>query len=343
MLAARFHASDRSLTLEEVGIPEPGPLEVVVKVEACGICLSDVHLIDGSFPAPMEVVTPGHESAGVIAKTGELVQGWKEGDRVVMMAGRTCMKCASCRSGRLDACLQPELMGFNYDGAWAEYIVVPYFTLTAAPDVIDLEQACVLVDAVATPYAAITERAQLRPGESIGFWGIGGLGTHAVQIARLVGAGFIVAVDPIPSARERALKLGADVALDPNEIDVVSEVRRLTGQRGLDVTMDMVGANKVLQQAVGCLAPAGRAVMVGISIDNLELGPSILLAVQRQTIMGHLGYSKKNLDELVELLAKGRLDLSASISDVMPLEQVPDGVRRLAEKEGDPVRLVVKP
>ena len=343
MLAARFRSADRSLTLEDVPVPEPGPLEVLVKIEACGICLSDVHMIDGSFPAPIEVVTPGHESAGVVAKTGELVQGWKEGDRVVLMAGRPCMHCERCRTGRPDACVQVELMGFNYDGAWAEYITVPYFTLTPAPDNVDLEQACVLVDAVATPYAAITERAQLRPGESIGLWGIGGLGTHAVQIARLVGAGFIVAVDPLPSARDRALKLGADVALDPLDTDVNAEVRRLTGGRGLDVTMDLVGSNNVLREAVVCLAPAGRAVMVGISIDNLELGPSLLLALQRQTIMGHLGYSKKNLDELVELLGRGRLDLSASISDVLPLEQVPEGVRRLAEKDGDPVRLVVKP
>ncbi len=343
MRAARFKASDRSLTLQDVPVPEPGPLEVVVKVEACGICLSDVHMIDGSFPALIEEVTPGHESAGVVAKTGELVQGWKPGDRVVMMAGRTCMRCERCRAGRLDACLSPELMGFHYDGAWAEYVCVPYFTLTPVPDGIDLEQACVLVDAVATPYAAITERAMLRPGESIGLWGIGGLGTHAVQIARLVGAGLILAVDPLPSARDRALKLGADVALDPLAGDVVVEIRKLTGDRGLDVTLDLVGSNKVLQQCVGALAPAGRAVMVGISIDNLELGPSIVLAVQRQTIMGHLGYSKKNLDELVTLLARGRLDLTASISDILPLEQVPEGVRRLAEKDGDPVRLVVKP
>ncbi|HYI46526.1 MAG TPA: zinc-binding dehydrogenase [Actinomycetota bacterium] len=343
MLAARFHASDRALKLEDVPIPEPGPLDVVVKVEACGICLSDVHLIDGSFPALTEVVTMGHESAGTVHKTGEMVQGWKPGDRVVLMAGRPCMKCTRCTQGRVDACLQLELMGFHYDGAWAEYISVPYFTLTPVPDGIDLEQAAILVDAVATPYAAITERAELKPGESIGLWGIGGLGTHAVQTARLIGAGLIVAVDPLPSARDRALKLGADVALDPLEVDVVSEVQRITGGTGLDVTLDLVGSNRVLQQCVQCLAAGGRAVIVGISMDQLELGPTILLTVQRQTIMGHLGYSKKNLDDLVKLLHSGRLDLTASISDVMPLEEVPEGVRRLSEKDGDPVRLVVKP
>jgi 2-desacetyl-2-hydroxyethyl bacteriochlorophyllide A dehydrogenase len=343
MRAVRFDSSDRSLKLQDIPQPEPGPLEVVVKVEACGICLSDVHLIDGSFPAVREVVTPGHEAAGVVAKAGELVTGWKPGERVVLAAGRPCMRCERCKTGRLDACLQFELLGFHYDGAWAEYVVVPYFALCAVPDSVDLEQAAILADAVATPYAALTERARLRPGETVGLWGIGGLGTHAVQIARLAGASLIVAVDPLPSARDRALKLGADVALDPNTDDVVAEVRRITGNEGLDVTLDLVGANAVLQEGVRCLGPGGRAVMVGISIDPLELGPSIILAIQRQTVMGHLGYSKQNLEELVKLLTSGRLDLTASISDVVPLEQTPEGVRRLAEKDGDPVRILVKP
>src|SRR5918992_444169 len=219
MRAVRFDSSDRSLKLQDVPKPEPGPLDVVVKVEACGICLSDVHLIDGSFPAVRPVVTPGHEAAGVVERTGELVTGWKPGDKVVLAAGRPCMQCERCKTGRVDACLQFELLGFHYDGAWADYVVTPYFTLSAVPDSVDLEQAAILADAVATPYAALTERAKLRPGETVGLWGIGGLGTHAVQIARLVGASLIVAVDPLPGARDRALKVGADIAVDPNAVD----------------------------------------------------------------------------------------------------------------------------
>src|SRR5687768_8169170 len=149
MKAARYNAEAKKLFVTEVPEPEPGPLEVVVKVEACGICLSDVHLIDGSFPAVTEVVTPGHESAGVVAKPGEMVTGWSPGDRVVMMGGRPCMRCDRCSTGRIDACRQLELLGFHYDGAWAEYVVVPYFTLTAAPDGVDLAEAAILADAVA--------------------------------------------------------------------------------------------------------------------------------------------------------------------------------------------------
>ncbi|MDP9068020.1 MAG: zinc-binding dehydrogenase [Actinomycetota bacterium] len=343
MRAARFNADSRALALTDVPVPEPGPLEVLVKVEACGICLSDVHLMDGSIPPVVPEVTPGHESAGVVAAVGELVPGWKEGDRAVLAGGRPCGSCAHCRIGRAEDCLAFQIMGFHYDGAWAEYVTVPYFAMTPLPAGIPFEQAAILADAVATPYAAITERGALKPGEVVGLWGIGGLGTHAVQIARLCGASFIVAVDPLATARDRALRLGADVALDPGSQDVPREIRVLTDGTGLDLALDLVGANVVLQQCVSSLGLGGRAVMVGLSLESLHLEPSLLFGIQKHSVLGHLGYDRRHLDALVQLLARGRLDLSASISDVIPLDDVADGVRRLAEKDGDPVRIMVRP
>ena len=343
MRAARFHRVGETVRVEEVPVPDPGPLDVLVKVEACGICLSDVHLFDGSIPAVTAPVTPGHEASGTVVRAGALVPGWNEGQRVSLAGGRPCGTCARCRVGRMDDCLEFQIMGFHYDGAWADYVSVPYFTLAPVPDGVPVEQAAILADAVATPYAALADRAALQPGESVGLWGIGGLGTHAVQLARLLGAALVIAVDPLDSARARALERGADVALDPNAVDVASEMRRVTGALGLDIAVDLVGSNRVMKQAVASLARGGRAVMVGLSLDPLELGPGILLGIQSQSILGHLGYKKRHLDDLVALLAGGRLDLAASISDVIPLDDVADGVRRLADKDGDPVRIVVRP
>jgi D-arabinose 1-dehydrogenase-like Zn-dependent alcohol dehydrogenase len=343
MRAVRFHSSTGELAIEEVPIPEPGPMEVLVKVEACGICLSDVHLIDRSIPAVIPDVTPGHEASGTIVKTGELIEGWNVGDRVTLAGGKPCMQCVNCRRGLLEECLAFQIMGFMYDGAWAEYIVVPFFTISAVPDNVPMEQAAIIADAVATPYAALSDRAALRPGEAVGLWGIGGLGTHATQIARMLGAGLIVAVDPLESARRRALSLGADVAVDPTTEDVQSIVMRETGGIGLDLALDLVGKNAVLMQAQWCLARAGRLVMVGLSLDPLELGPGLLFGARGISLLGHLGYRKPHLDELLSLVSRGRLDLSGSISDVISLDEVPDGVRRLSEKEGDPVRIVVRP
>ncbi len=121
-----------------------------------------------------------------------------------------------------------------YNGAWAEYIVVPWTSLVEVPEHIPFEQAAILSDAVATPYAGLTERAGLRQAESIGLWGIGGLGVHAVQTAKLVGAAPIIALDPMDAARRRALEFGADYALDPTAKGVEQEVWHLTDERGLD-------------------------------------------------------------------------------------------------------------
>jgi D-arabinose 1-dehydrogenase-like Zn-dependent alcohol dehydrogenase len=343
MKAARFDQSSKTLAVTDVPVPEPGPLEVRVQVHACGICLSDVHLLDGSLPGSMPVITPGHEAAGVIDVVGSEVVGWKPGDRVLLAGGRNCGQCAMCVRGRLEECLQFQIMGFAYDGAWAEYVVVPFFALTDVPESVPLEQACVLADAVATPYAALTERAGLRPAESVGLWGIGGLGVHAVQIARMLGAAPIIAYDPLPEARQRALELGADHALDPTDADVVAKTWQLTDNLGLNVAVDLVGANRVLAQGDQCLGRRGRLVMVGLSPEPVALGMGVIFGVLSHSLLGHLGYRKPHLDELVRLVSTGRLDVSKSVSDVIPLDDVAEGVHRLETKEGNPVRIVVDP
>jgi 2-desacetyl-2-hydroxyethyl bacteriochlorophyllide A dehydrogenase len=343
MRAARFDAASGRLSVEDVPIPVPAPDEVLVRVEACGICLSDVHLIDGSLPGPLPVVTPGNESAGVVAEVGDQVRGWQPGDRVLLAGGRPCRSCERCVRGRFEACLAFEIMGFSYDGAWAQYVVVPAPTLTSVPDAMPFPEAAILADAVSTPYAAVTARAQVRPGEAVGLWGIGGLGVHAVQVARMVGASPVIAVDPLASARERALALGADAALDPTSDDVVERVRELTGGLMLDAAFDLVGANVVLAQTVACLGRGGRAVMVGLSTDEVRLGPGLFFGVLGQSLLGHLGYEKRHLDELVQLVSTGRLDVSRSVSALLPLEDVTDGVQQLQDKRGNPVRLVVQP
>jgi D-arabinose 1-dehydrogenase-like Zn-dependent alcohol dehydrogenase len=343
MRAARYHGPDEGLRVEDVPVPELGPLDVLVRVEACGICLSDVHLLDGTLPPEHVPITPGHEAFGTIAALGTDVDGWAVGDRAAIMGGRNCGLCERCRTGRLEECLAPKVMGFGYDGAWAEYVAVRFYSLSPVPAGVPAEQAAILADAVATPFAALLDRAGLRAGETVGLWGIGGLGAHAVQLALLMGAGLVIAVDPKPAARERALKLGADLALDPADPAFADEVRTATGGLGLDVAVDLVGMNRVLQQAETVLARGGRKLIVGLSAEPIELGPSVIFGFQNTSLLGHLGYAKRHLDTLVRLLERGRLDLSSSISDVIALDDVADGVARLASGTEDVVRIVVRP
>ncbi len=343
MRAARFARASRQLTVQDVPVPQPGPGEALVRVEAAGICASDLHMIDGTMPDfPLENITPGHEVAGTIEQVGPAVPFWQPGQRVVLVAGKNCGICRHCIGGGV--CLNPLVMGEHYDGGWAEYVLVPFGALVELPDNIPFEQAALIPDAVATPYTGLIHRGGLRLGEVVGLWGIGGLGTHAVQIARLAGAAQIIAVDPIDAACQRALELGADYALNPRTVDVRSEVMRLTDGDGLDLAVDLAGANSALDQAVSCLGHHGRAVIIGMCLEPVQLTePSVMLGYMNHAVMGHEGYELSDIAQLVRLVASDRLNLSRSVSHVVPLEDVARGVDRLRTKEGNPARIVVKP
>jgi D-arabinose 1-dehydrogenase-like Zn-dependent alcohol dehydrogenase len=341
--AVRFHGPRQPLALEAVPDPAPGPQEVVVRVEACGVCASDLHFIDGELPLPVAApLTLGHEPAGVIAAVGTEVPVWREGARVGMFAGRPCMQCRSCAAGMIEDCRNPQVMGAHYDGAWAEYVVVPWYALAELPDGISFEHGAIACDAVSTPYAALIDRGGLRPGERVGLWGIGGLGTHAVQIARLAGASFVAAVDPLEAARERAVALGADLALDPSD-DVPNAIRDATAGRGLDLAADLIGRTAVLRQATMSMARGGRVVLVGQSLEPADPGPIVAMSFLGIGLLGHLGYRKEHLEEVLTLMASGRLDVSASVSGTYPLERAEEAVERLASKRDSPVRLLLEP
>jgi len=326
--AARFDRASRQLTVQDVPISEPGPGEVLVRIEAAGICGSDVHMIKGEFPPPLEQVTPGHEAAGTIERVGSEVPLWQAGQRVALLAGKS-----SCM-----------VMGQAYDGGWAEYVVVPHYLLVAVPENVPIEQAAIIPDAVATPFGGIVHRGQLRLGEVVGLWGIGGLGQHAVQIARLSGARLIIAIDPIQAARQRALALGANHALDPGAVNVHEEVMRLTENKGIDLAVELSGSGSALNQAVSCLGFHGRAVIIGMSTEPVQLTEqSVMFGYNNHSMLGFDGGKEGDVETLIRLAASGQLDFSRSVSHVLPLEEVARGVEMLSKKIDNPARIVVKP
>ncbi|BFP57266.1 MULTISPECIES: zinc-binding dehydrogenase [Streptomyces] len=333
MRAARLHLPSRTLTVEEVDRPVPGPGEVLVKVGAAGVCLSDVHLVDGTL-SPMypegDTVTLGHEVAGTVAETGPGVEGWTVGDRVVLQAGEE-------RRGRTYT------RGVDYDGGWAEYALATATTLVALPDSLPFEQAAIIPDAVSTPWAAVTATGDVRAAEAVGVWGVGGLGAHAVQLLRAVGAHPVVAVDPAPAARKRALEFGADLALDPADPQFREKVLEATGGAGLAAAFDFAGVAPVREQALTALAPKGRLVLVGLTDQPLTVDNGTLFSYLQHRILGHYGSESHHVPQLVRLAEGGRLDFSRSITDVLPLEDVAAAVRRTETKEGDPVRIVLRP
>ncbi|WP_436988996.1 zinc-binding dehydrogenase [Streptomyces sp. enrichment culture] len=333
VLAGRLNVKTRSFFVEEVPTPRPGPGEVLVKVEAAGVCLSDVHLIDGTL-TPLylrgDTVTLGHEVAGVVAEPGAGVTRWRPGQRVLLQAGEE-------RDGVVWT------RGVDYDGGWAEYAVAAESTLVEIPGELPFEQAAIIPDAVSTPWAAITATARAEPARPAGVWGAGGLGVHGVQLLRLVGAAPIIAVDPLPEARERALAFGADMAFSSDDPELPARVRGETGGAGLAAAFDFAGVPAVREQAVRCLGPGGRLVLVGLTDKPLTISDGTAFSYFQQQVLGHYGSSDEHVVQLVELVRRGRLDFSRSVSGVLPLAEAQEAVDRLLRKEGNPVRLILRP
>lgn len=333
MLAARLTISTRRLAVEELPTPEPGWGQVRIAVRAAGVCLSDVHLVQGLLTPTYldgDVVTLGHEVSGTIDAIGPGVSGWAEGQRVLLRGGELA-------AGRVLT------RGVDYDGGWAEYALANVTTLVPIPDSLPFEQAAIIPDAVSTPWAAITTTGQIRAGEAAAVWGVGGLGVHAVQLLRLIGAAPIVAIDPNSAARERASEFGADLVLDPGDPDLAAKILAATAGRGLAAAFDFAGVGAVREQALGCLGAGGRLVLIGLTPEPLTIASPTMISFFQQQVRGHYGSSMDDLGVLVGLVEHGRLDFTKSISDVLPLADAVAAVDRLDQKIGNPVRLVLRP
>lgn len=345
MLAGRLRPATRTFAVEEVPVPVPGPGEVLIEVRAAGVCLSDVHLIDGTLRplTPLPAVTLGHEVAGVVHSLGPgLLGDWSPGTRVALQAGQSCGRCANCRRRR-PPCVKVLTRGVDYDGGWAQYAIAREDTLAPIPDHLPFDQAAIIPDAVSTPYAAVVHTGAVRPAQAVGVWGAGGLGAHGIRAARLAGAAPVIAVDPLPAARTRALEFGADLALDPADPGFAAAVLKATEGRGLDAAFDFAGAAAVREQAADLLGAAGVLVLVGLTPLPLTVTRGTMFTYRGNQIRGHYGSGPETVEELIRLAAGGRLDLAPSVSGRVPLADAAEAVAALQEKKGDPVRLVLLP
>ncbi|MGW0927447.1 zinc-binding dehydrogenase [Streptomyces sp. NPDC002644] len=333
MLAGRMNFATKTFAVKEVPVPDPGPGEVRVRVRAAGVCLSDVHLIEGLL-RPMllqgDEVTLGHEVAGEVDELGAGVVGVEPGTRVIVGAGKHVGDVVWT-------------MGVDYDGGWAEYVVAPAEVLLPIPGTLPDEQAAIIPDAVSTPWGAIEWTGRVKAGESVGVWGVGGLGVHGVQLLRFMGAAPIVAVDPVEAARERALEFGADLALDPGDPDFDARIAAATKGLGLDAAIDFAGVAPVRVQALKALGVGGRLVLVGISGGALTVENDGRFQYARKQILGHYGSEPRHVADLVRLSELGRLEFSRSVSGTLPLAEAAQAVERLEAKQGNPIRLVLIP
>lgn len=329
------------MILEEIPVPRPGLGEVLIQVRACGLCGSDLHILKGETTTGMTPITLGHEAAGVVADLGPGVDGWRVGDRVAVNCVQSCGQCPTCRLGRDSICLNRRLIGIHADGALGGLVKVKARSLVALPPEMSFEEGAIITDAVATPYHALVARAGLKSGQTVAVFGLGGLGAHAVKLARLMGAAWIIAVDITPSVLKRASAFGADETVNASREDPVAVIKELTSGRGVEVALECVGSGRTVSQAVQSTAVGGRTVVVGLSPDRLELGEITPFVRSEVSVMGSSAFETKEIEQLIGLVVSGRLDLSGSITDTLPLEEVNQGLKRLETNSGEILRLVV--
>jgi alcohol dehydrogenase len=313
--------------VQEVPRPEPADGAVVLKVEATGLCRSDWHGWMGHDPDIVLPHVPGHELAGTIAAIGAGVSGWQVGDRVTTPFICACGSCEQCREGNQQVCPRQEQPGFTYWGSFAEYVAVPYASvnLVRLPDEVDFDTAAGLGCRFATSFRAVRQVGRVAAGERVVVFGCGGVGLSAVMIAAALGAE-VVAVDTNPEALKLAREYGASVVLQASPT-TVDDIRDLGGAH---VTMDALGSNDLVQQALLALRPRGRHLQVGLLPSGVQLDVSRLIGQELQWLGSH-GMPAHAYPEMLTLVAKGNLNPTALITRTITLDETPTALAALTQ------------
>jgi propanol-preferring alcohol dehydrogenase len=340
--ALRLVEIGKPLQMQEVPEPCVGERDVLVRIQAAGICHSDVHYRAGVSPVKPLPVTLGHEITGVVEEVGAEVANLQVGDRVCLHYLVTCGDCEYCCTGKEQFCVEGMMLGKHCDGGYAEYVAVPARNAVPLPDEIPFEQGAILMCSSATSYHALS-KARLKAGETVAVFGIGGLGMSAIQLAKASGALDVFAVDINAQKLELASKCGA-IGVNACAHNPVAEIQRLSKGRGVDVALELIGLPQMMEQAVRSLAPLGRAVIVGITAEPLLLDTYRQLIGKEAEVIGSNDHLLQELPSVIEWARRGILDLSDVVTRTVPLEAkaVNEALDRLERFSGD-VRTVITP
>jgi len=319
MRAARMHEYGKAPILEEIPIPDIQPDEILVNVKACGMCRSDVLLIDGFFRPYADVpppITLGHEVTGVVSKIGSNVpkaSGFNEGDHVVVDPGWGDGTCRYCQIGNTHLCPNVRWPGFGPAGGFAEFIPVPARYLIKVDNRLKFEELAPLTDAGATPYRGIKklrDAGALGPDRVLGVFGVGGLGGYAVQYAKLLGSGArVVAFGRNPDKLKMAMELGADHVISikgKSSADVAKELNQAVGQKELDAIIDCAGAEEMMQLGFSLLSISGHYADVGFVTDRIDI-PLFPRVHREQTFHGSFWANYTDLTEIMALAAQNKI------------------------------------
>ncbi|MFF3287300.1 Zn-dependent alcohol dehydrogenase [Streptomyces sp. NPDC003023] len=357
MRAAVVHeiGQDKLEVLDDVEAVGFGPGKVRIRIRATGLCHSDVSAMNGVLPQPAPFV-PGHEGAGEILDVGDGVEGLAAGDRVLMCWLPACGGCASCRRGQGHLCLSGlmnagtpnfrrgdgDVFGFAGTGTFAEEVVVDAGCAVPIPDDVPFDIAALIGCGVTTGLGAAINTAKVEAGSSVAVIGCGGVGISAVQGAKLQGAAQIVAVDPVESRREAALRFGATQAVAPDGL--VDAKQRITAGEGFDYVFEVVGRSATARTAYEATRRGGTLCIVGAGAmdDNLQLNMFELFFDEKRILPSMYGGGDvlRSYERAIALWRAGRIDLAGLITHRVPLAGVGDAVAQM--RSGEALRTCIE-
>ncbi len=357
MKAAVFHQVGAPLVIEEVGISKPGPREVLIRTKAVGVCHSDLHVIDGSFPYPGPMVL-GHEAAGVVEQVGSEVRTVKPGDHVITCLSAFCGHCESCLTGHMSLCVSPEtkrgpdeeprlmqngapLPQFLNLSSFAEQMLIHEHACVAIRPDMPLDRAALIGCSVTTGVGAVIHTSHVRPGETVAVIGCGGVGLSAINGAAIAGAGRIIAIDTFAGKENLAKAFGATDFIDASGGDAVKQVIELT-KGGVHHSFEAIGLSKTAEQAFNMLRRGGTANIIGM----IPVGQTITLMgaafLGEKRIQGSLMGSNRfpvDMPRLVDFYMQGKLKLDDLVSRRLRLDQVNEAFDEL--RRGELARSVI--
>jgi alcohol dehydrogenase len=351
MRATVFHGPG-DIRVEQVPRPKAGPGEAVIRVTMTTICGTDVHIVKGEYPVRPGLVI-GHEPVGVIEELGVGVTGYEIGDRVLVGAITPCGQCRACLSGNLSQCghgggyeaLGGWRFGNTIDGAQAEYLLVPsaQANLTPIPDDVTDEQVVLLADIASTGFSA-AESGKVRIGDSVVVFALGPIGLCAVAGAKLSGASMIIGVDSDPVRLEVAKRMGADVVLDFTKVDVVAEVKRLTGG-GADVTIEALGTQGTFENALRCLRPGGTLSSLGVYSGKLEMPYEAFAAGlgDHRIVTTLCPGGKERMRRLIATVQSGRFDPLPLITHRFALDDIVEAYDLFSNRRDGVLKVAIRP
>jgi Zn-dependent alcohol dehydrogenase len=358
MRAAVMEGAGR-VAVSEVEIDDPRAGEVRVRVTHCGVCHSDLSVVDAVHPGALPAVL-GHEAAGIVDAVGPGVTALEPGDKAVLTPLPSCGQCYYCVRGQPTLCSVLGTALFTAtrpdgssplarDGAvvyrglgvggWAEYVVLPWEGVVKVDDDVDLSEACVIGCAVQTGVGAVLNTAQVEAGATVLVLGAGGIGIAVTQGARLAGAALIVVADPVAGRRQAARSFGATHVVDPGTTDVAAHCRELTGGIGMDYCFEAAGHAALIEQGLAASRSGGTTVCVGAPpLDQGIAIPGVVgFMASEKRLMGSLLGSvnaRRDIPRLLALARVGRLDLGGMITDRYPLDDIEAAVDNLRQRRG---------